>query len=140
MISTKMLNSLFYLIPLLRLISPAAAAPAVGEQIPPAGQIRLFTEGKLVGDAALTFNIGGVPRGQTFLRFERKGPNSFLLVDYSATQRAQRDNGAVLEGLEAGEGAFSLHKRSDDKDEHLDVRGIALFQIWVLKGDWLISV
>jgi hypothetical protein len=87
MISTKMLKSLFYLTPLLGLTSPAAAAPAVGEQIPPAGQIRLFTEGKLAGDAAVTFDIGGVPRGQTFLRFERRGQNSFLLVDYSAKQQ-----------------------------------------------------
>jgi hypothetical protein len=42
--------------------------------------------------------------------------------------------------LEAGEGAFLLHKRSGDKDEHLGVRGIAFFQICGLEGEWLISV
>jgi hypothetical protein len=123
-----MLNSLFYLIPLLGLTLPAAASP-------PAGQINLFAGGEQVGKALITFEVGGVtsggPRGQGALWFRRKGPEDFLLVDY--TTHKYPDHGmdaevkAEHDGLQAGIGEFSVHKRLNDKDEIVIVSPRALF-------------
>ncbi|KAI9632855.1 uncharacterized protein MKK02DRAFT_41168 [Dioszegia hungarica] len=113
-----MLNSLFYLIPLLGLTLPVAASP-------PAGQINVFANGKQVGKALITFEIGGVtsggPKGQSTLSFRRKGPESFLLVDYTTYKYHDRAVDAEVkaehDGLLAGIAEFSVHKRLGDKDE-----------------------
>ncbi|KAI9632854.1 uncharacterized protein MKK02DRAFT_30582 [Dioszegia hungarica] len=136
-----MFISLSELLPLLCLAIGVVAADS-GDHFPvTAGQIRLFTDGETIpnqlGHDPLSFNVGGVSPGQTFLRFERnlKGQGPFLLADYSIWQgrktigadadnkdEAEMKHEEDLKKLKAGEGAFSLHKKVGEKDEHLDCR------------------
>ncbi|KAI9632853.1 uncharacterized protein MKK02DRAFT_30581 [Dioszegia hungarica] len=115
----RKVSSLLYLVPLLGLILPATAVPDKVDVAMPAGTIGVFT-GQPMGNPALSFEYGGVAHGQKFLELNRKGPDSFLLVNYTSWSWPDHDE-EEHKKLQAGGGTFSLHKKVEGKaDEQLN--------------------